>query len=471
MKDNTDKTFIWVGLIFLVLLLLHQLPSITVGDTTLRRVSILSDISDSPLDKEQHDVIPKPKEPDRDVIKVVGNKGKEIDFREVWPKGVQRIVDFSGGKSGGMAHFYAMLDSLMRKKPLGRPVRVAYYGDSFIEGDILVADFRELMQGRYGGYGVGWIDAGNSLNEYKRTIENGFSGMTEHMVMKRDSYLYRNAGIAERYYKLASEATMYFRSRNDFPHSAKWNAARLYYTASQGLSVSVKVNGGKAVSKALGITSGVQVMETVQAMSNISYSFIGNGATLFGVALETDNGVVVDNFSMRGSSGVSLSRIPEKTLCEFNVLRPYDLIIFQFGMNAITAASKASEVQAYTDRMKNVVLHFRRCFPEASILIVSTPDRGARKSDGIGTMKGVEMLAGYQEKLASDCHVGFYNLFEAMGGKGSMGRLSAQGLGSKDFIHISYKGGKIISKHIFDSFVAGQKNWTNKQKAIKESNE
>ena len=36
---------------------------------------------------------------------------------------------------------------------------------------------------------------------------------------------------------------------------------------------------------------------------------------------------------------------------------------------------------------------------------------------------------------------------------------------------ITDKGGKIISKHIFDSFVAGQKNWTNRQKAIKESME
>ena len=64
-----------------------------------------------------------------------------------------------------MAHFYALLDSLSRHKSIGRPVRVAYYGDSFIEGDILVSDLRELMQARYGGYGVGWIDAGNELNK------------------------------------------------------------------------------------------------------------------------------------------------------------------------------------------------------------------------------------------------------------------------------------------------------------------
>lgn len=469
MRDNTDKTFILVGLIALMLLLLHQLPPFAIGDVELRRVSILGDISDSPFDKEQHDVIPKPLEPARQ-LRLDRKNGKKAVFKEVWPEGVQRIVDFSGGENGGMDHFYSMLDSLARGKKAGRPVRVAYYGDSFIEGDILVSDFRELMQDKYGGYGVGWIDAGNSLNQYKHTIDNRFSGMTEHMVMKRESYSCDRTGIAERYYPVGSEAMMYFHSKAEYPHVSKWDVARLYYTAPSGLSVSVKVDGGMSVTKRLGSIYGVGMMETRQVMNNISYAFSCDGATLFGVALESDEGIIVDNFSMRGSSGVSLSNIPEKTLCGFNVVRPYDLIIFQFGVNAITSASKDAAMQAYTGKMKRVIQHYRKCFPEASILVISTPDRGARSAGGIGTMKGVEMLVDYQERLASECRVGFYNLFEAMGGEGAMGKLMEQGMGAKDLVHISHKGGKLLSKHLFDSFVAGQKNWTDRQKAIKGSN-
>ncbi len=471
MRDNTQKTFIFVGLIFLILLLLHLLPSLSVFDTPLRRVSILSEISDSPLDKEQKDVIPKPVEPKREALVSTDKNGKKISFKENWPKGVQRIVDFSNGKAGGMAHFYALLDSLSRHKSIGRPVRVAYYGDSFIEGDILVSDLRELMQARYGGYGVGWIDAGNELNKYKRTIMHSFSGLTEHMVMKRDSYTFANGGIAERYYPMASGASVSLHSKAEYPHVAKWNVARLYCKAPAGLSINMSVDGGTSSFRSLGAASGLQVVETKQSMNNIHYSLSGSGATLFGVALESDNGIVIDNFSMRGSSGTTLSKIPEATLCDFNSKRPYDLIILQFGMNAITAKSTGKQVEAYMQSMKSVVAHFKKCFPEASLLIVSTPDRGTHTSNGIGTMHGVEMLAGYQEKLASETGVAFYNLFLAMGGEGSMGRLTGQGCGSKDFVHINYKGGKIISKHIFDSFVAGQKNWTNRQKAIKESME
>ena len=64
-------------------------------------------------------------------------------------------------------------------------------------------------------------------------------------------------------------------------------------------------------------------------------------------------------------------------------------------------------------------------------MIVSSPDRGSKTSPD-GTMKGVEMLVGYQEQLAANCHVGFYNLFRAMGGAGTMMRIvDEQDMGTK----------------------------------------
>ena len=38
-----------------------------------------------------------------------------------------------------------------------QPVNVAFLGDSFIEGDILVEHFREALQTRFGGGGVGYV--------------------------------------------------------------------------------------------------------------------------------------------------------------------------------------------------------------------------------------------------------------------------------------------------------------------------
>ena len=148
--------------------------------------------------------------PQRNLSAIVAydKDGKVIDFKEEWPKGTERIVDYSAGKPGGLDHFYSQLNMLAQKQAVGRPVRIAYFGDSYIEGDILLADLREDLQKQYGGYGVGWIDAGNDLDQYKHTVDNKFTGLTEHMVKKPASYDVNQAGIAERYYTMNGQATM-----------------------------------------------------------------------------------------------------------------------------------------------------------------------------------------------------------------------------------------------------------------------
>lgn len=53
-----------------------------------------------------------------------------------------------------MKFFYEALDEVKE-----RPVHIAYFGDSFIEADILTGDLRDMLQERYGGCGVGFVDA------------------------------------------------------------------------------------------------------------------------------------------------------------------------------------------------------------------------------------------------------------------------------------------------------------------------
>ena len=72
-------------------------------------------------------------------------------------------------------------------------------------------------------------------------------------------------------------------------------------------------------------------------------------------------------------------------------------------------------------------------------------------------MDGIESLVEAQRQLAESCGTGFYSLFHAMGGRGSMGKLVNQNLASKDYIHLKPKGGKEIARHIYESFVEGKR--------------
>ncbi len=54
-----------------------------------------------------------------------------------------------------------------------------------------------------------------------------------------------------------------------------------------------------------------------------------------------------------------------------------------------------------------------------------------------------------------------------MGGPGTMMRLvDEKNMGSKDYVHINFKGGKYVAPRIFKSIVAGQNNYARKMKLI-----
>ena len=478
---QTYRTFITIGLTVAVLLFMHQLPTLTIGGIQLRPVSILSDLTQGKDDRQQIDVIPKPKQQPL-LVQADTIDGKQVTFKETWPNNVVRITDYSGGQPGGMSHFYTQLSRLLCKKELpGRPVRIAYYGDSFIEGDILTADLREMLQTRYGGYGPGWIDAGNIINSMRLTISARYSGLTEHTVMKRkeNGYDFGKAGICERYYPYGTGSRMTFTATDHYPHAAKWQEARLYLRTAappstpEGAAIVTPTGDDKTqwTTTLQSAPANTTVIKTQAAeasprgglgggMTGISYQMHGSG-TLFGVGLETSNGIVVDNFSMRGSSGMTLASLPEQTLKDFARLRPYDLIVIQFGQNAVTAKGTAKQYEHYMTQMKKVVELFRKCFPEASILLVGASDRAQRGPEGLTTIRTLDLMIAAQEQAAADCKIGFYNLWQAMGGKGSIVKFVEQGMGAKDYIHINYKGGKAVAEAIYQSIVAGESNYTN----------
>ncbi len=58
--------------------------------------------------KVLEDVIPSPKKPSS--VVAYDKDGKVINFKEEWPKGTERIVDYSAGKPGGLDHFYSQLN-------------------------------------------------------------------------------------------------------------------------------------------------------------------------------------------------------------------------------------------------------------------------------------------------------------------------------------------------------------------------
>ena len=166
----------------------------------------------------------------------------------------------------------------------------------------------------------------------------------------------------------------------------------------------------------------------------------------------------MDNFSTRGSDGTFISALPVSTLRQFARVRSYDLIVLHFGLNV--ASAKVKDYSYYTRRMITAVNHLKQCFPSASILIVGLGDRDQRGADGgFHTMSGVKELVAYQRKMAADTHVAFWNLYEAMGGDGSMAKMKENKQANLDYTHINFAGGKHLAQLLFDVLMNGKSNY------------
>ena len=167
-------------------------------------------------------------------------------------------------------------------------------------------------------------------------------------------------------------------------------------------------------------------------------------STLFyGMAMDGTQGIIVDNFSLRGSSGLSLRTIPASIIKEFNEQRPYDLVILQYGLNVAT--QRGYNYDNYQKGLLTAIEHLKECFPQAGFLLLSVGDRDYKTDTGeLRTMPGVKNLIRYQQNIAAESGIAFWNMFEAMGGEGSMAKLvhAKPSMANYDYTHINFRGGK-----------------------------
>lgn len=81
----------------------------------------------------------------------------------------------------GLTGFFSSLDSVR----YGRTVRIAWYGDSFVEGDILIGDLRDTLQALWGGHGVGFVPVTSEVAQFRRTVRHQFGGWNTFSIVKK----------------------------------------------------------------------------------------------------------------------------------------------------------------------------------------------------------------------------------------------------------------------------------------------
>lgn len=455
MTKNYLKYSLWlVVVVVAILLALHYLPPLTIDGHTLRRVDLLSDLRYPQAEPavSDSDSIPLPP-----VIKPA--------FVDTCRAGMTCIEDYSDSTRRGMAPFYEALDRLSSGHPEDSGsslVRIAVFGDSFIEADIMTADLREMLQKRYGGCGVGFVTITSMTSGYRPTVRHTFGGWSSHSVTDTIYFDRKKQGISGHYFVPRSGAYVELRGQSKYASLLDTcQRASIFFYNKDSVHLSARINKGESRNYSAAASGGLQKIQVNGRIGSIRWTVERADSTLFyGLAMDGTEGIILDNFSLRGSSGLTLRSIPQQALMQFNRQRPYDLIILQYGLNVATPRGR--NYDNYQKGLLASINYLKECFPQAGFLLLSVGDRDYKDENGeLRTMTGVKNLIRYQQNIAAESGIAFWNMFEAMGGEGSMSKMvhAKPSMANYDYTHINFRGGKHLAKLLYETLIYGKEQY------------
>lgn len=484
---NYLKHTVWMSLLILfVLIALNYLPAISIAGHTLRKVDILADVRTIPVEEFKHPLAENRFTPEEIVVSDTISSDSivestdtllvEQDSMEVveprhparpnftWvttdncADGITCIADYSDSTQRGMLPFYEAIDQLDNESL----VRIAVFGDSFIEGDILTADLRSMLQREYGGCGVGFVPITSKTFGFRPTVTHAFDGWKSYSVTDTTGFKHSKQGVSGHYFIPEKRAFMELKGQKRYASLLDTcQVASLFYKKSSPLYLETRVNGGEVKDFTLEGAPELQSFVIDGSIGRIRWTTEADSTALFyGAAMDGYSGIILDNFSLRGSSGYSLQSIPSQNIKEFNALRPYDLIILQYGLNIV--APEVYDYTYYKIRMRKVINYLKSQFPQAGFLLLSVGDRDYRAEDGnYRTMPEIKYFLEMQREIAIENNIAFWNMFEAMGGEDSMYDLvhDDPSKANYDYTHINFRGGRFIARKLFDSILYGKKSF------------
>jgi len=184
-----------------------------------------------------------------------------------------------------------------------------------------------------------------------------------------------------------------------------------------------------------------------------------NSFTLYGIEFLTDEpGIIYSNIGVNGAdvpSYLKCNLMDEQALA----VKP-DLIIFSVGVNdAYTNNFNANKYQANYDSLIN---RFRTINPEISILFTTNNDTYYRKKY---PNKNAFEVSKVMQNLSKKYNCAIWDMFEVMGGLGSIDKWIALDLAKTDKIHFKGNGYRLIGDLMFSALIKDYQNYLSSKNA------
>lgn len=339
-------------------------------------------------------------------------------------------------------------------------IRIVHYGDSQIEDDRMSSYLRERFQETFGGSGVGMLPF-----IVKRTTQT----LAETITPEERFHYYLAYGPASsrakhhRYGPMAqvahvdTTATLTFRTRDAerFPHCQTFQRIRVRMQGSGTFSFSAEGKTTKLTCDTTIAKSEVRLFEAVLPTPVKKGSLVVKGnMDIYSIQLDGLNGVTVDNIAMRGCSGTIFTSIDRKTIEGFYLDENVSLIILQYGGNSVPYIKDEKSIQKFCAQTQQQIELFHSLAPNAKILYIGPSDMSTSIKGEKQTYPLLPDMVAALIKAVNESGAAYWNMFEAMGGPGSMVQWvkSKTHLAADDYIHFTNKGAQRISEILYDTF-------------------
>ncbi len=442
-KNRLSYSLILFGIVICTLLILSFIPEITVGDFKFKKVNLLADIQPDPPK-----LLPKKK-----------SSKKNITKNNLCKPGMTCLEDYSKDKRALHYFFNSLKDS--RK----RPVRIAFFGDSFIEGDILSASFRDTLQSIFGGRGVGYVPMATEVAQFRTSIQHTFKNWETFSIVGKKSEWSPLCTPGFCFIPLEDNEAEYRPAKKKKPIPFK--TIRVFYSNPLKATLDYTVNDSLTYTTELKSSDVLeQTKLNKKNIQSIKLRFNNyDSLKVYGLSFEEPTGVYVDNLAMRGNSGVGLYTISPEMNKQFNAFQNYKLIILQYGLNVVTENDTLG-YDWYVDKMVRTVNRLKDNFPKSSILLISVSDRSSNQNGKFRTIPFIPMMRDAQREIAQECGIAFWDLFAAMGGENSMVKFvnAVPSLAAKDHTHLTFKGGNKLAKQLVKVILFERERYAKKKK-------
>jgi len=378
--------------------------------------------------------------------------------------------------------FYEKLYQL-EKNPQAK-VRIAYYGDSMTDGDLIVQDVRSNYQERFGGNGVGFVsitsESAASRGSVKSTYSKNWKTLSYLNIKNPISPFGVNGHVFFANDKANSTWVQYEAGLNKY--ATTLDNPTLFYGRSTKKGNVNFIIGKDTLRKSLVPNNLINTLKvTSGSIKAFRANFIhADSIPIYGFNFDNGSGVHVDNFSQRGNSGLPISMFNANVMQGFNNSLKYDLVILHYGTNVLNYGTK--NYSWYQKGMTKAVNKIKESFPGVSVLIISTADKSTKYNMEMKTDSAVVPLMKAQKRYALETESGFVNLYTLMGGDGSMVKWvdESPAKANKDYTHFNQRGAKAIGKLLYDQLNKGYEQYktlrgnretdVNKRKAVRKTN-